>query len=236
MSTDLARRVGRIISASFNALVEKFEDASPERVMAEALDDIKGAMAEIRSDLGQVLAARHLAHKELAEKNKDHASLAEKVQIALAQDRDDLAEAGISAQLDIEAQIPILEQTISECSVQEKEYEGYLSALQAKKREVAAALERYHDLSNRSSEEDGGDHDQGKIGKNVDQALCAVERVMAKQTGGRSLKTASSQNADQIAELEQLMREHRIQERLIAMKSGKSGKSGKPGKFGAEDQ
>ena len=77
--------------------------------------------------------------------NRSHDELTEKVQFALEQNREDLAEAAISKQLDIEAQIPVLEKSISELGQQEKEMEKYVSALLAKKRELSRELKEFRD-------------------------------------------------------------------------------------------
>ena len=56
-----------------------------------------------------------------------------------------LAEAAIAQQLDIEAQIPVLEATIADSGSKEKELEGYITALQAKKREMQDELRLYRE-------------------------------------------------------------------------------------------
>ena len=60
---------------------------------------------------------------------------------SVAAGRDDLAEAGIAEQMDIEARLPVLENTIADCAAQEKELEGFIAALQAKKREMQQQLQ-----------------------------------------------------------------------------------------------
>lgn len=219
MSKGLARRVGRIISASINALVETVEDTVPEVVMERAIEEVDAAIDEVRSDLGKIIASQHLANKRLSETHKDHRALAEKIEVALSKRRDDLAAIAISNQLDIEAQIPVLEQTIVACGEDEKQLEGYLIALQAKKREMQNELHNYRERVDMSPGEVVGDHNHGKVNETVDKAVFAFDRVLEKQVGRSSLKMVDAQNAVKMAELEQLTREHRVQERLVAMKS-----------------
>jgi len=126
--------------------------------------------------------------------------------------------------LDIEAQIPVLEHTIAECGEREKELEGYITALQAKKREMKDELKTYRETTGTSSVDTAGDasgNSQGKVNKAVDQATSAFDRILEKQTGLGGMKTADAQNAVKMAELEQLTRENRVKERLAAIKSGK---------------
>ena len=53
------------------------------------------------------------------------------MQLALDNEREDLAETAISQLLDIETQIPILENTIAEAKESVTELEGYVAALQS---------------------------------------------------------------------------------------------------------
>ena len=41
-----------------------------------------------------------------------------------------MAEVAIAQQMDIEAQLPILKRTLTDCATQAKELEGYIKALQ----------------------------------------------------------------------------------------------------------
>jgi len=224
MVEGLTKRVGRIISGSINAIVDAVEGVAPEVVMEQAIREIDGAVEEVRSELGKVIASKHLANKRLSEKNTRHEELAEKLEIAVSEGRDDLAEAAISTQLDIEAQIPVLEHTVVECGDREKELEGYITALQAKKREMKDDLKIYRETSAEASvdvEGDIGGNSQGKVNKKVDQATSAFDRILEKQTGLGGIKTSNGQDAAKMAELEQLARNNRIKERLTAIKSGK---------------
>ena len=220
MTERLTNRVGRIISGSINAIVNAVEDAAPTVVMEQAIREIDKAVDEVRSELGKVIASKHLANKRLSEKNTRHEVLSEKIEVALTNERDDLAEAAVSNQLDIEAQIPILEHTITECGENERELESYIVALQAKKREMKDELKVYREAMNSSSIDNLSDSNtsrQGKINKSVDNATSAFDRILEKQTGLGSLET--SHDAAKMAELEQLTRENRVKERLTAIKS-----------------
>ena len=96
----------------------------------------------MRAELGKVLAQKHLAAKKMADESNRHEAIDANLQAAVAAGRDDLAEAGIAEQMDIEARLPVLENTIADCAAQEKELEGFIAALQAKKTRDAAAVAR----------------------------------------------------------------------------------------------
>lgn len=229
MKENLTARVGRIVSGSLAALVDAVENAAPEIVMQEAIREIDGAIDDVRVELGKTVAQRHLANNRLAEENEKHASLLEQVSLAVEQGRDDLAEAGIAKQLDIEAQIPVLEKAIVEAMDSEKELDGYIQALQAKRREMKDELARFLEARKQADAAASGAVDGAAVGSGADsvsqrvaKAESAFDRVLEKQTGFASGNaTGDAQSAAKLAELEELSRNNRIAERLAALKAKK---------------
>ncbi|MGH1403935.1 MAG: PspA/IM30 family protein [Alphaproteobacteria bacterium] len=221
MAESISKRVGRIISGSINAVVDAVEDSAPEMVMEQAMREVDNAVEDVRVELGKVVASKHLANKRLSEKNKIHEELSEKIQLAVKEERDDLAEAGIEQQLDIEAQIPVLEHTIGECGDREQELEGFIGALKAKKREMQEELRSFR----KAQEESGAASAGGSTGgtnataqNKADQATSTFDRVLEKHSGLAGVGGADTQKASQLAELEELARENRIKERLATLK------------------
>lgn len=216
MGDSLTTRVGRIVSGSANALVNALEDAAPDVVMAEAIREVERAVDEVRAELGRALARKHLASARLMEENRRHEELSAQLEIALGEGREDLAEAAVAQQLDVEAQIPILERTVAEAGDEEKELAGYVAALQGRRREMCDELRRFHKAraEGEAAAQTGGD---GTIASGSrtrgEKASRAFERVMQRTTdvpGGRD----ALGNAAQLAELEDLARRNRIRERL----------------------
>ncbi len=224
MKESLIGRVGRIISGSFNSLIDVIENAAPETVMSEAIREIDAAIDDVRVELGRVVAGKHLANRRLMEENRKHEDLGEKIELAVKEGRDDLAEAAISQQIDIEAQIPVLEATIDDCGNNEKELESYITALQAKKREMKEELRQFREsmketITASSSISDSGAEASSDVERKVAKAESAFERIAEKATGipGRG-HTADRQTATKLTELEEMARKNRIQERLAAFK------------------
>ena len=164
------------------------------------------------------------------EENRKHEDLIEKIELAIKEGRDDLAEAAISRQIDIEAQIPVLEATISDCGNSEKELEGYISALLAKKREMQEDLRQFREstketITSSASISDAGVEVSSDVDRKVAKAESAFERIAEKATGipggGRP---ADRPTATKLAELEEIARKNRIQERLAAIKGNVQGK------------
>lgn len=227
MKENLAARVARIVSGGLHALVDVVEDAAPEAVMEQAIREIDGAIDDVRAELGRVVANKHLANNRLMEENRKHGDLVEQIEIAVNQGRDDLATAAIAKQMDIEAQIPVLENAITDYGSQEKELEGYVNALQAKKREMRDDLRAFRD--SRASAGIGataaGGVTRNQTDGKVSRASEAFERVLERASGiPASRASADRKSAAQLAELEDLARKNRIQERLASVKANAKSK------------
>lgn len=220
MSETLSRRVGRLVSGGFHALIDAAENLAPEAVMNESIREIERAVDEVRAELGKVLAQKHLAAKKMADESNRHEAIDANLQAAVDAGRDDLAEAGIAEQMDIEARLPILENTIADCAAQEKELEGFIAALQAKKREMQQQLQDWRAAQQSmgtGKTADGNGSDLNRIARDAEKSGNAFDRVM-----GRQNSIHSSTDAAQLAklkELEDLSRNNRIAERLAALKA-----------------
>ena len=224
MKERLINRIGRIISGSFNSLVDAIENAAPETVMEEAIREIDAATDDVRAELGRVIANKHLASNRLMAENKDHEDLSDKIELALQNSREDLAEAAVARQLDIEAQIPVLEATIKDCADQEKELEGYISALLAKKRQMQEELREYKqsraDMATTNEPGTAASGEATDVDRRVRGAQSAFERILEKATGIPGAPGSSDRRtATKLAELESMSHKNKIQERLVAIKS-----------------
>lgn len=223
MSETLVTRVGRILSGGMNSVVDAVENAAPEVVMEQAIREVDGAIEQVRAELGKEIANKHLANNRLMEANKRHEELAERIELAIKDSREDLAEAAISRQIDIEAQVPVLERAIAEAGDKERELEGYVGALQAKKREMTDDLVAYRNSRKEqvSSSDDGMAPASGSNAESkVRRAESTFDRIMQKQTGMPSGAVGSDrETAAQLAELEEISRDNRIKERLAAVKA-----------------
>ena len=227
MKDPLSSRVGRILSGGINAIIDAIENASPELVMEEAIREIDSAVDDVRTELGVVVANRHLANKRLMEENRKHEELTEKIGVAVNASRDDLAEAAISQQMDIEAQIPVLEKSIADAGDKEKELESYIEALRAKKRELREEMKSFVESRREASSQSTGTENvkadlNSTITAKVEKAQSAFDRIIEKNTGLPGVSDShDAKSAAQLAELDNLSRQNRIKERLSKIKANK---------------
>ena len=220
MSESLSSRVKRLVSGSANMIVTAVEDMAPEMVMHESIREIEKAIADVRAELGQVLTRQYHANKRLGAENERHGEVSERIQIALSEGREDLAEAGVAQLLDIEAQIPILDAAAIETREAQAELESYIAALQGRKREMEQELQAFRS-SKVAAETVASSHasSSSSVQARVDKAGSAFDRVMTR-AGGMTLGAngVDPKTARANAELEELARQNRIKERLEALK------------------
>lgn len=221
MAESLKTRVGRVVAGGLHALLDRLEDLNPQAAMEQAVREAEGVIDEVRHELGTVSANRHLAQQQHARLNRSHESLNEQIAQALAAGRDDLARAAVARQLDIEAQIPVLETTLADLARQERELQGYTAALLAKRREMHEALAAF-----RQSRASAGSATQAAGQTALEQRLAQVteafDRVYQRHTGLDGTQGGDGDQAARLSELEALVRDHQIAERLARIKAGEA--------------
>lgn len=226
MSETLTSRVGRLIAGGFHSIVDAVENAGPESVMEQAIREIDSAIADVRTDLGTIEAQRHLTAKRLAEDSGRHDRLSDQAREALTEQREDLAQAAIERQIDLEAQMPILETRLTDLADEKSKLEGYITALQAKKREMRAALADFRKAREQQASPTGTATGIGRQGTSVqvrgERAAEAFDRIFERQTGLSGTSGTSDTTAAKLAELEELTRRNRIAERLAQLKAGQA--------------
>ena len=211
MSENITNRVSRLISGSINALVDAAESASPEIVMQESIREIESATSEVRHELGKVIVMQHNIQDRIESEETKHKELTEQINVALKEDREDLAQAAISKQMDIEAQVPVLKKSLENNSKEIEELESYITALQAKNREMNDELIRFKE---RKKTIDSPSFQDSEVKQNVSKSQSAFNRAM-----GINVGLSKETDESKLAQLEELTRNNRIQERLNAIKA-----------------
>lgn len=222
MADTLRTRVARVIAGGAHAFLDKIEDAAPAAMLEQSVREIDQVTDDVRAELGRVVANRHLAQQQHLHLNKEHDELTGSLSTALGGGRDDLAKAAIARQLDIEAQLPVLEGSLGQLAQEEKELSGFVDALMGKKREMERAI-RDFEASRRNAE--AAMTRQGSSGSTTQARVQAAEssfdRTYRRQTGlDAAGRGATLEQAARLRELNDLARENKINERLAALKSG----------------
>lgn len=221
MPDTLLTRITRLVSGLTHSAIEQAEQAASVPIMEQAIRDIDDAVKEVRSEIGKHEATKHNARRRMSELQQEHDSLSEKIALAVKEDKDELAEAGVGRQLDIENQLALLERTLAEADEEITKLSDSLAALQASRRE---AQSRLRDLKAAApSGEAGGTGGGTKAQDKAAMVMDAAQRLGEKFTGLPGEEShISNRDLDDLAELH---RQHAIQERLAKHKARLKGGS-----------
>jgi len=222
MANSLSTRVRRVIAASANALVSRLENQAPLALMEQAIREVDSIISEVRRELGQISANRHLAQQQHTHLSTQHSTLAEQAQRALVENREDLAGVAVARQLDIEAQLPVLETSLADLARKEEELSGYVAALLGKKREMEQALhefQRSRDSASSNTKESASQPTNNPQHR-LDSATDTFDRLYQRHAGlSPASAGASLEQAAKLKELDDLVRNNKINERLAQLRS-----------------
>ena len=211
MSDKLLTRVTRLISGLAHNALSNAESAAAIPVMEQAIRDIDEAIKDVRAEIGQNEATKFNATRRMNELQGEHETLDQKIAVALSESRDELAEAGVGRQLDIENQVALLKRTVADAEQDIAKLGDSINALQASRRE---AQHRIRDLKTTvpASDSSGGAAPKRSATAKADAAIEAADRLGEDLTGIPSDGgQISHKDLDELAELH---RQNAIRERL----------------------
>lgn len=223
MADSLRTRVSQIIVGSVHAMLDKIEDQAPEAMMEQAIRKVDIVVEEVRQELGVVTANRHLAQRHHAELNRRHLELGASAEEAVSLQREDLARAAITKQLDVEAQMPVVEGNLQDLAKQESELSGYVDALMGKKREMEEQLSSFRASRARAASPSGITPATSDSRLKVEDASAAFGKIFERQTGiSVGSHKLSVEEATKLKELDNLVHDKKVEERLARLKAGKA--------------
>lgn len=227
MTETIAQRVKRVISGSVNDLVDAFETSNADGVMREAIREVDRALEDVRSELGRAIAAHAQTSRHIQRTREKMAELDAKAAFAVEQKREDLAEAAIARQIDLERQLPVLEQSLTDAASKQSELETYVAALSGRKSEMEADLKAYADAFRMAGVEapvgfEGCTMQSAE--RRAEKADQAFNRAMNGPFGASAADAKSMRESSaKLQELAQVERSSMISERLAAVKARKAG-------------
>src|SRR4051794_12207871 len=185
MAETIFARVSRLLSATVEDTVDRMEKAGCDAVMREAIREADRAIDQVKAELQSTMARRLQAARQQRMLSGRAEELTTKAKFALAQGREDLAEAALSRQVDFEAQAKELDAVQQQARQEEQRLADGLAALSARKRQMEDALQAY--LISRREAAVGGDgptRPDRSAEKKLEAAERAFDRAMARAGGG----------------------------------------------------
>lgn len=222
MAESIFTRVSRLLSAKVEDTVDRMEKAGSDAVMREAIREADRAIDEVKAEHEATMARRLQAarqQKMLAERAEE---LTAKAKFAVDQQRDDLAEAALSRQIDFEDQAKKLDAVQEQTRELEKRLEDSLTALQARKRQMEDALQAFTMSQQQAAfGGDGPAQPSRSAEKKVDAAEKAFDRAMT-GAGGVGFTRTDASTINRVAEIDGIQKSASVAERLAALKAGQA--------------
>jgi len=220
MAESIFMRVRRLISASVEDAVDAMERAGGPSVMREAIREVDRAIYEVRAEQEAASARRLQAMRQQRMFRDKLAALEAQARFAIAEKRDDLAEAAVSRQLDFEAQAERLETVQTEAASEASRLEECLVALTTRKTQMEEALAAFE-----TAQRDAALGGEGPTrptrtteGK-VKRAEEAFDRAMTAAGGVAGISRTDAQTAAKVAEITTLQKSAAIAQRMAALRS-----------------
>ena len=222
MADSIFARVSRIVSAHVEDGVDRMEQAGGEVVMREAVREADRAIDQVKAQLEATMARRLQAARQKQMLAQRLEELTEKAKFALKEGRDDLAEAALSRQIDLEAQAQKLDAVQTQAREEESRLEDGLASLKARKGQIEDALAAYAIAQREAAMGGDGPSRPGRSAeKKVDAAEQAFDRAMS-GVGGVAFTRADAETINQVAEIDGLQKSAAVAERLAALKAAKT--------------
>jgi len=209
-------RMKRVISANVEGAVGKAESASASSLMRHSIREVETMIGRARADQE---AARTRADQAADEQKTLRAQIQElgaNARFAVEKGRTDLAEAALSRQIDLEAQVARLDRIRADSAREVADLEAGVGRLAERKTEMEREFAAFEETRREADlgKDDGGCSRQ-KVDQKLERAREAFDRAMTSSDG------STSDVPRQMAEIHALKRESLIAERLAALREGK---------------
>lgn len=214
MSDSIFVRVQRVVSGGAQSAVDVAERLSGTSLMRQAIREMDEAIDRARRESEAASATRSQAEHGIAGIRAQLATLKEQASFALTKGRDDLAEAAISRQLDLEAQAERLGKVRADAADEQRRLDDSLASMKVRKTGMEQELAAFQAAQNAAAAGDTG----GKAERKATRAEEAFERAMATAGGVAGSRPAPAESA-KVAEIEALQKQARIEERLAALRA-----------------
>jgi phage shock protein A len=205
-------RMGRLLAAIASQTIDNAENLNKVALVKQAIREIDAGADEARYALGKSRAEEFRLKRRREELDAEVESLDQKIRLAIAESREDLARAGVARQIDLESQTIALERATDFIELEIDEQTKALQAMLAARREAESRLA---DLEQSLMREALTETKRGPSPTNTvsaDRAMAAIARV----TGVPASSVLGDKELD---ELDRLHREKEIAARLERIKS-----------------
>ncbi|QGM96475.1 PspA/IM30 family protein [Methylocystis parvus] len=221
MTESIAARIKRILSGDFGDLVDRMEASRAESVMKETVREVERIIDEARSEMGRASARRLQATRQAQMVRKKIEDLGDNARAAMKEGREDLAQAAVSRQLDLEAQLEGLAKAEQEAAGDESAMARDIAALSARMNDMRESLEAFAAARREAERDAPAGADAVKTpDRRVETSVAAFERAMKAAAGEiPTFAATKAETSAKLAELDVILRDRQIADRMTALKA-----------------
>ena len=205
-------RMGRLLAAIASQTIDNAENSNKVALVKQAIREIDAGADEARYALGKSRAEEFRLKRRREELDAEVAGLTGKIRLAVAENREDLARAGVARQIDLESQTIALERAMDFVELEIDEQTKALQAMLGARREAETRLADLEASLLQRAPLEPGQAAPTTNTMSADRAMAAIARV----TG---VPAASVLGDKELDELDRLHREKEIAARLERIKS-----------------
>lgn len=205
-------RMGRLLAAIASDTIDSAESSNRVAMVKQAIREIDAGADEARQALGKSRAEEFRLKRRREELDAEVAGLTDKIRLAVAESREDLARAGVARQIDLESQGTALERAMDFIELEIDEQTKALQAMLGARREAETRLADLEASLTKHAPQETGRAAGATKTVSPDRAMAAIARVTGVPTSG----TPGDKELD---ELDRLHREKEIAARLERIKS-----------------
>lgn len=209
MNDSMASRVGRLISASINAMIDTAEGISPIIVMKEGIREVESILGEVKVALGKESVQKIHIERNIEVINNEYKKLSFQIGVVIENNRDDLAKVAIAKQMDLESQIVETKENLENAESNISKLEDYMDALKKKREELKKELESHIKINKEQK-------NSSNINLSIDRIDNLFDRVSNKAQSNLMKEDI------QLSQLDNLTKESEISQRLANLKKNKS--------------
>jgi phage shock protein A len=223
MSDSIFVRVQRVVSGGVESAVDLAEQLSGTSLARQALREMDAAIAKAGDDADEALMRRLQAGHQLDTRRKELAKLKEQARFAMGQGRDDLAEAAIARQIEVEQQIDRLAKADADARGDEARIADSIAGLRVRKNQMEEQFAAFQSAQRAAeAEAEAAQGNAVRAERKARRAEEALDRAIA-AAGGIAGDRTSPEGAAKVAEIARLQKEAAVAERLAALRAAAAG-------------
>ena len=123
-------RLGDIVNANINSVLEKAEN--PEKMIRLIIQEMEDTLVELRSSAAKCIADKNERLRKLTRLEEEQQNCADKAELALRKEREDLARAALGEKADVAQRIESINEEIETLEQQLARFNEDIGRLQAK--------------------------------------------------------------------------------------------------------